>query len=135
MRGFRLLQREFSTQGTVEKTITKNTVNKEGATIFERINLVERISQLSPWQRRALGAYGALATGSFAIGVYNDGRQSLARYWDESVNTTHTSDWEAAKAGCRSNVWGRFFEGFFFPYTCISNVMPYIVIGTTTKKD
>jgi hypothetical protein len=143
MRGFRFLPRRFfTTEGTVEKVITKNTT-KEGATIFERIRFVERFNKLSKFQRRSLATYGLLATGSFTFAIYNDGRSELIEHWNKarspqstirSGRSLHSSDWEAAKRGCKNHVWMRFCESILFPYTCVSSVMPYVVLGTTKKE-
>lgn len=139
MRGARLIFRRWqSTEGTIHKSIIKDTVGKDGEKISERINLIQRFSQLSTTQKRLLAAYGLLSTGSFVVGVYNDGRQELIRHRTRpSSFPLHHDDWEAAKSGCKSNVALRFWEGVFFPYTCISNVLPYLVLATTkndTKK-
>lgn len=123
-----------STEGTIEKTIIKNST-ENGYSIFEKINLVERFSKLSPWARRSLMIYGALAAGGFTIATYNDGRTELMDYYkNPSMYGGHKSEWDAAKKGCKKNVWSNFVQSVFFPYTAVSNVMPYIVIGTTPKK-
>ena len=124
--------RRFYTEGTVEKVITKNSRTADGAHIFERINLISRISQLAPWQKRALGGYGLLAVGSFTFGIYNDGKAELKEHWANS-KYHYSSDWDAARTGCSKHVWTRFWESVFFPYTCVSNTMPYLVLATTSK--
>ena len=81
MRVSLLCVRRFSTEGTIEKILTKNSVAKDGTSIFERINLVERISKMSPLKKKLLGVYAALGACSFVAGVYNDGRSAVMKNW------------------------------------------------------
>lgn len=75
--------------------------------------------------------YAAFIMLSFTISTYNDGKQALHNHRIHSNNGVYGSekeDFSETWIGCRKNMWENFFDGVFFPWHMVSNVVPYMVL-------
>ena len=133
--------RRFSTEGNAEKIITKTTKTKDGTSIIERINIVEKWSKMSKKQKIALGCYGGFVAGSFLLATYTDGKaELLADRSSRSNNTSKpddwhtTQDWTAVKKGCSHNVGANFWSSIIFPAMWVKDTMPGIILVLNPNK-
>jgi hypothetical protein len=137
-RGFQGWSRRFYTsnldQGSIERTITKKFVEKDGGSVIEKKSFLQTFSRMSRGKKIFLGVYGILATGGFAMSVHNDGREELLKHRSRTKKDMFDSDWDAVKYGCERDLGFNFFRSLFFPYTILSDMMPHIVLATTKNS-
>ena len=133
--------RRFSTEGTAEKIITKETKTKDGASIIERINIVQKWSKMTKTQKIALSGYGLCIASSFILATYHDGRDELIatrekrKTGSKTTKNTEEEDWIAVRHGCGKNMGSNFFESVFFPFTWTANIVPKVVLFFNPDKD
>lgn len=119
---------------TGEKTSTffKTAKDSSGATIIEKISIVQKWSKLSNFHKSLIGLYVGLGTGTFLSGVYNDGKKELEEHRKRTY-VDKESEWEAVKKGCSNHIFYHFCSGMIFPYTVFSNMMPSVVLLLNKK--
>jgi hypothetical protein len=142
-------RRFFSTEGTAEKVITKETKNKDGTSILEKVNIVHRWNSMSKTKRIVLAVYGACATGSFFVATYNDGKSELVqrranrtgphRSMNDSIIEADSEkrtadDWTYVRKGCTQNAYYNFWSALFFPFRWVSDAMPKVVMLMNPEK-
>lgn len=138
--------RRFSTtsEGTAEKVITKETKTKDGTSIIEKINVVQKWSKMSKTQKILLACYGTCVSSSFFLATYHDGRDELvsmrekrkekpSMYGIDSVERAE-EDWRAVRHGCGKNMGSNFFDSVFFPFVWTTNVVPKVVLFFNPEK-
>ena len=135
--------RKYATtsEGTTEKVITKEIKGKDGLTIIEKINIIQKWSKMSTIQKLLLGSYGSSIIASFSFSTYHDGRDALIKRREERVKNTQKNidniaedDWRAAKYGCTQNIGSNFIESVFFPIMWTARVIPKLVLFLNPPK-
>jgi hypothetical protein len=80
--------------------------------------------------------YLGLATGTFYIQTYIDGRKSLIRKRAEKIQSNITDDnkyWkqyneiDITECGCKKYIFRRLFMSLLFPVTWTTSIIPHIV--------
>jgi hypothetical protein len=119
----------MSSEGTIETIVTKNLV-KDGSNIFQKMSIVETFSKISMKAKIALGIYAFCVSAGFFLQTYHDGRDSLVadRRKRTDKKKDYEADWKATKEGCKRKPFINFMDSLIFPYTCVSNIMPKIVL-------
>ena len=147
-RFFQRSKRFFSTEGTSEKIITKQTKNKDGTAVFERVNIVHRWNGMSKTKKGLLLGYCACVAGSFVVSTYDGGKRELMQRRIERKLSSSDSlkaieandemrsadDWKYARIGCIRYMSGHFWSAVFFPFKWVSDAMPKIVLVFNPEK-
>jgi len=145
-RVFQGTRRFFSTEGTAEKVITKETKNKDGTSILERINIVHKWNAMSKTKKTVLAVYGACTAGSFFIATYNDGKMELVnRRAQRKGNSMYTTiendpekrsadDWIYVRKGCTDHISENAWNSIFFPFLWVTDAMPKLVLLFNPEK-
>lgn len=135
--------KRHSTEGTIETTVTKNTI-KDGTSTVQKVNIVETLSKMSTKAKIGLSIYAVFVTMGFCTSTYHDGRDGLMkrrlnrdttkepRYLDDTVR--YEDDWKAVKSGCTSKPFLNFTDALFFPYIWVANVIPKVVMYYNPEK-
>jgi hypothetical protein len=63
----------------------------------------------------------ALATASFGVFTYNDGKFSL-------LQANKEEEWEIVKQGCEREMWCNMWKAATFPTSFLSGILPNIII-------
>lgn len=59
---------------------------------------------------------------------YNDGVKELRLYNESKVSSPYLNELDAIKNGCSKNSFDHFIKGITFPYSIISEVIPYVIL-------
>jgi hypothetical protein len=119
----------MSTEGEI---ITNKTIGDS------MIKVIHRWRNMNPVLKRSLYAYGGIASLTYLVYTYNDGREVLSRWYRENEggmlkinDRTLKSPQEAAMYGCNYKRRIRLWESVVFPVSIVNQIVPYIVLRTT----
>ena len=134
--------RRFSSEGTAEKVITKETKAKDGTSIIEKINIIQKWSKMSNTQKILLATYGTCVSASFFLATYHDGRDELVAMREQRNKSTAVidatvraeQDWKSVRNGCSKRMGSNFFDSVFFPFVWTVNVVPKVVLFFNPEK-
>lgn len=117
---------------------TKTSTDKNGYNITEILNVRQHWSTWSTSTKILVSIYGISAISYYFFGIYNDGKSSLLAFRQAQFNKTLSqsnfkNEFEAVKHGCSLHAWSRFWSSLIIPYTCISEIMPSIILFFNPK--
>ena len=118
-------------------TVTKTSEKfNNGIKTVVRWDIIRRFSTMSKPKKLLFGGYLATVMVSFCTFTYNDGKESLIKHRKKVPIISHEEEWLSVKNGCSENVWDNFWSSVFFPATCVTNVVPSLVMWLNgTKKN
>ena len=131
-KNFKNIRKYASESGSIEESITKE-FSENGTSVVKKINVFKNWSKMGTGMKVFLGTYFSLFTSSYIFSTYSDGKENLLLFREGKLDSSILTDWQAAKLGCKKNVWRNFVESVIFPYTLFSNVMPSIVLKLNPK--
>ena len=87
-----------------------------------------------PVTKTGFWIYIGFVTLSFISSTWNDGKRGLREH--RKIKTSDPDDdFDATWKGCRKNMWDNFFDGVFFPWTTLTNILPFMILKMNPRTD